>query len=46
MALADAGGYRSFSMKVNRNTGQSTLEPDEKYAYDVCIEVYCQSGGH
>lgn len=44
MALADSESYRSFSMKVNRNTGQSTLEPDEKYAYDACIGVYCQTG--
>ncbi len=44
LALADKEGFRCFSMKTNRNTGQSTLQPEEDVAYDTSFGVYCETG--
>lgn len=41
VALSDFNGTALFSLKVNRNSGMSTLHPEGRFSYDFSIRVAC-----
>jgi FkbM family methyltransferase len=38
-ALSNVDGIQEFSLKINRNSGQSTLLPEKKFSYDCSLKV-------
>jgi FkbM family methyltransferase len=38
-ALSNSDGIQEFSLKINRNSGQSTLIPEKKFSYDCSLKV-------
>ncbi len=43
-ALSSKEGVFPLSVKVNRNSGQSTFFPQSQFHYDTCIFAACQTG--
>ena len=41
LALSDRDGAGVFSVKINRNSGMSTLRRDSRFSYDCDIQVLC-----
>ena len=38
-ALSNSDAIQEFSLKINRNSGQSTLLPEKKFSYDCSLKV-------
>lgn len=44
IALSDGPEISRFTFKINRNSGQSTLRPDNQFSYDGSVPVTVESG--